>query len=157
MNILENADSGRACPSARAVWTEDTLTVLGQCNQLPGIISAVVLDHWRVACSSRGCVALNQLQKVIRIDGAAESIGEQLALRLDEHGTEFSTPWPPEPGSLAFWPQVQEAWRAKQGWNGCTELSRAVQQQWEQTKFSLKMCTMLGKNSILHLTQLTSQ
>jgi ribonuclease HI len=156
--ILENADSGRACPSARAVWTEDTLTVLDQCIQLPGIISALVLDHWRVACSSRGCVALNQLQKVIRIDGAAESIVELLALRLDEQGTEFSTPWPPEPGSLvleALWPQVQDAWRAKQGWKGCTELSTAVQEQWEQAKFSLKMCTMLGKVGILHLTQLT--
>jgi hypothetical protein len=29
--ILDKADSGRACPSARAVWTEDTLTVLDQC------------------------------------------------------------------------------------------------------------------------------
>ena len=157
--ILEKADSGRACPSARAVWTEDTLTVLDQCIQLPGTISALVLNHWRAACSSRGCVALNQLQKVIRIDGAAESIVELLALRLDEQGTEFSTPWPPEPGSLvleALWPQVQEAWRAKQGWKGCTELSRAVQEQWEQAKFSLKMCRMLGKVGILYLTQLTT-
>ncbi len=105
-------------------WTEDTLTVLDQCIQLPGIISALVLDHWRVACSSRGCVALNQLQKMIRIDGAAESIVELLALRLDEQGTEFSSQWPPEPGGLvleALWPQVQEAWRAKQGWKGCAE------------------------------------
>ncbi len=36
-------------------------------------------------------MALNQLQKVIGIDGAAESIVELFALRLDEQGTEFST------------------------------------------------------------------
>ncbi len=70
------------------------------------------LQTWQ---STTICVALNQLQKVIQIDGAAESIVELLALRLDEQGTAFSTPWPPEPGSLvleALWPQVQEAWRA---------------------------------------------
>jgi hypothetical protein len=46
--ILDQADSGRACPSARAVWN---LTVLDQCIQLPGDIStrALVLDHLRLA------------------------------------------------------------------------------------------------------------
>jgi hypothetical protein len=33
-------------------------------------------------------------------------------------------------------------------------LSKAVQDLWEQAKFSLKMCTMLGKVGILNLTQL---
>ncbi len=119
--ILDKADSGRACPSARAVWTEDTLTVLDQCIQLPGEISTLVLDHVRLACSSRGCAALSQLQRVIRVDGAADSIVERLALQLDEQGTDLSTPWPQEPGRLildVMWPQVKEAWRTKQEWQG---------------------------------------
>ncbi len=61
------------------MWTEDTLTVLDQCIQLPGEISTLVLDHVRLACSSRGCAALNQLQRVIRVDGTADSIVELLA------------------------------------------------------------------------------
>ncbi len=52
----------------------------------------MTLPIWQ---STAICVALNQLQKVIRIDGAAESIVELLAL-----GTEFSTQWTPEPGSF---------------------------------------------------------
>lgn len=130
--ILDKADSGRACPSARAVWTEDTLTVLDQCIQLPGEISTLVLDHVRLVCCSRGCAALNQLQRVIRVDGTADSIVELLALRLDEQGTDLSTPWPQEPGQLildVMWPQVKEAWRTKQEWKGCTELSMAVQER----------------------------
>ncbi len=158
--IHDKADSGRACPSARAVWTEDTLTVLDQCIQLlvPGEISTLVLDHLRLACSSRGCVALSQLQRVIRVDGTADSIVELLSLRLVEQGTDLSTPWPQEPGRLildVMWPQVKEAWRTKQEWKGCTELTMAVQKRWEQAKFSLKMCRLLGNIGILyHLHQL---
>ncbi len=88
--ILDKADSGRGCPSARAVWTEDTLRVVDQCIQLPGEVSTLVLDYVRLACSSRGCAALNQLQRVIRVDGPADSIVELLVLRLDEQGTEAS-------------------------------------------------------------------
>ncbi len=107
--------------------------MLDQCIQLPGEISTLVLDHVRQACSSRGCAAaLSQLQRVIRVDCAADSIVELLALRLDEQGTDFSTPWPQEPGQLildVMWPQVKEAWRTKQEWKGCTELSMAVQER----------------------------
>ena len=60
------------------------MTVMDQCIQLPGEISAILLDHLRIACSSRGCSALSQLQKVIRVDSAAESIVELLARQLDE-------------------------------------------------------------------------
>jgi hypothetical protein len=71
------------------MWTEDTLTVLDQCIQLPGEISTLVLDHVRLACSSWGCAALSQLQRVIRVDSTADSIVELLALRLDEQGTDL--------------------------------------------------------------------
>ncbi len=92
--ILDQADSRQACPSARAVWTEDTLTVLDQCIYFPWDISTLILNHLQLACSSRGCLALSQLQKVIRVDCAADSIVELLALQLDEPG---SSPWSQEP------------------------------------------------------------
>ena len=72
--IVDKTDGGRRCPSGREVWTEDVMTVMDQCIQLPGEISTILLDHLRKACSSRGCSALSQLQKVIRVDSAAESI-----------------------------------------------------------------------------------
>jgi hypothetical protein len=49
------------------------------------------------ARSSRECAALSQMQNVVLVVGAAESIVELLALRLDEQGTKLSTPWPQEP------------------------------------------------------------
>ena len=157
--IVDKTDGGRRCPSGREVWTEDVMTVMDQCIQLPGEISAILLDHLRTACSSRGCSALSQLQKVIRVDSVAESIVELLALRLDEQGTELSTPWPQESGRLileALWPQVWDAWRVKQNWKGCTELSEDVQKRWEQAKASLKMCRMMGSVGILAISQLKS-
>ncbi len=63
------------------------------------------------------------MQKVGRVDNTAESIVELLALQLDEQGA--STPWPQESGRLileALWPQVWDAWRAKQNWKGSSEL-----------------------------------
>ena len=77
-------------------WTDDVLTVMDQCIQLPGEISAILSDRLRTACFSRGCSALSQMQKVVRVDNTAESIVELLALRLDEQGAELSTPWPQE-------------------------------------------------------------
>jgi hypothetical protein len=131
--------------------------VMDQCIQLPGEISAILLDRLRTACFSRGCSALSQMQKVVRVDNTAESIVELLALRLDEQGAEFSTPWPQESGRLileALWPQVWDAWRAKQNWKGCTELRDEVREQWEQANASLKMCRSLGSVGILSLAQL---
>ena len=81
--IVDETDGGRRCLSGREVWTEDVMTVMDQCIQLPGEISAMLLDLLRIACSSGGCSALSQMQKVIRVDSAAESIVELLALRLD--------------------------------------------------------------------------
>jgi len=155
--IVDQNDGGRRCPSGREVWTDDVLTVMDQCIQLPGEISAILLDRLRTACFSRGCSALSQMQKVVRVDNTAESIVELLALRLDEQGAEFSTPWPQESGRLileALWPQVWDAWRAKQNWKGCTELRDEVREQWEQAKASLKMCRSLGSVGILSLAQL---
>jgi hypothetical protein len=84
--IVDQNDGGRRCPSGREVWTDDVLTVMDQCIQLPGEISAILLDRLRTACFSRGCSALSQMQKVVRVDNTAESIVELLALRLHEQG-----------------------------------------------------------------------
>ncbi len=78
----------------RAVWTEDILTVLDQCIYLPWDISTFVLNHLLLACPSLGCLALSQLKTVIRVDCAADSIVELLALLVDEQGAKLSTPWP---------------------------------------------------------------
>ncbi len=40
------------------------------------------------------------MQKVVRVDNAAESIIELLALGLDDQGAELSTPWHQELGNL---------------------------------------------------------
>ena len=104
---------------------------------------------------------LSQVQKVVRVNSAAEYIVELLAPRPDEQGAELSTHWPQESGRLileALWPQVWDVWRVtgNQNWKGCTELSDEVQEQWEQAKVRLKMCWMLGSVGILFLTQLKS-
>ncbi len=99
--IVHQADGGRRCPSGRErreVWMEDVLAVMDQCIQLHGEISAILLDRLRTTCFSRGCSAPSQMQKVVRVDNAAESIVELLALLLDEQGAELSTPRPPESG-----------------------------------------------------------
>ncbi len=70
--IVDQNDGGRRCPSGREVWTDDVLTVVDQCIQLPGEISAILLDRMRKACFSRGCSALSQMQKVVRVDNTAE-------------------------------------------------------------------------------------
>ena len=148
---------GRRCPSARKVWIEDTLRVWDQCMQLPGDISTLVLTRLRASCRDRGCKSFSQLQKVLRVDGSAESIPELLALRLDEQGLELSTPWPQDPGQqilAVLWPQVATAWRNKLKWRGCTELSEEMQEQWAQAQFRLKMCYKLGRCGILFLEQL---
>ena len=49
-----------------------------------------------------------------------------------------------------------DAWRVKQNWKWCTELSDDVQRRWEQAKASLKMCRMLGSVGILFISQLKS-
>ena len=51
---------------------------------------------------------------------------------------------------------MRDAWRVKQNWKGCTELSDDVQQRWEQARASLKMCQMLGSVGILFISQLKS-
>ncbi len=94
--IVDQNDGGRRCLSGREVWTDNVLAVMDQCIQLPGEISAILSDRLRTTCVSRGCSALSQMQKVVRVDNTAESIVELLALRLDEQGAELSTPWPQE-------------------------------------------------------------
>ncbi len=78
------------------------------------------------------------MKKVMRVDNTAESIVELLALQLDEQGAELATPWPQESSRLileALWPQVWDAWRAKQNWKECAELSDEV--RWVASEYYL--------------------
>ncbi len=91
--IVEQADGGRQCPSGQEVWMEDVLTVMDQCFQLPGEIFTILLDCLRTPCFkfSKECLALSQMQKVVHVDNAAESIVELLTLQLDEQGARSQT------------------------------------------------------------------
>ena len=40
--IVDQNDGCRRCPSGREVWMDDVLTVMDQCIQLPGEISAIL-------------------------------------------------------------------------------------------------------------------
>jgi hypothetical protein len=51
--IIDQTDGGRRCPSGREVWTDDVLTVMDQCIQLPGEISAILLDRLKTVCFSK--------------------------------------------------------------------------------------------------------
>jgi hypothetical protein len=51
--IIDRAD-GKRCPWGREIWTEDVLTVMDQCIELPGEISDVLLDRLRIANSPEG-------------------------------------------------------------------------------------------------------
>ena len=76
------------------------MTGIDKLIQLPVEISTLVLYHLQVAWLSMlllvvcGSSRLSQMQKVLGIEGAAESMVEFLALLLDGQGAELSTPWP---------------------------------------------------------------
>jgi hypothetical protein len=98
--------SARACPPSSC----HALTAVPSTRSLPALACtrhgsyasrasrAIFIDRLRVACSSRGCSALSQMQKVVLVDSAAEAIVELLALRLDEQGVQLTAPWPQESG-----------------------------------------------------------
>ena len=70
------------------------LDTLDQCLSLPGEITDIVTAYLQISCLDYGCYALNQLQRLLRVSGSAETSLERLLLRLDEQGIELSSPWP---------------------------------------------------------------
>jgi hypothetical protein len=98
------------------------------------------------------------MQKMVRVDSAAESIVELLALRIDDQGVVLNSlasgTGPLDSlGTLATG-VARVARQAGLDLKGCTELSDKVQEQWEQGKVSLKMSRILGSVGILFLAQL---
>jgi hypothetical protein len=91
---VDKEHGGRECPSAIEVWIRAVLDTLDQCLSLPGEIANIVTAYLQNSCLDYGCYALNQLQRLLRVSGSAETTLERLLLRLDEQGIELSSPWP---------------------------------------------------------------
>ena len=130
---VDKEHGGRECPSVIEVWIRAVLDTLDQCLSLPGEIANIVTAYLQNSCLDYGCYALNQLQRLLRVSGSAETTLERLLLRLDEQGMELSSPWPASNDTCiaeTIWPSIAAAWTEKQKWVGCTELSEAVQAKW---------------------------
>ena len=152
-------DGGRECPSAIEVWTRDVLDLLDQCISLPGEIASIALYRLQDACQSWGCLTLDQLQRMLRIGGRADSIIELLLQRLDEQGLEVSSPWEPPAReeqliAAALWPRLWRVWKVKETWLGCTELSEDLRVEWDQARVCLSAIRRLGRAGLLTVSQL---
>jgi hypothetical protein len=93
--------------------------VLDQCVGLPDEISRFITHHLQQLCAENGCHTLNQLQYLLRVSGAVDSVFELLLLRLDEQGLVISSPWPLRGGTLileTIWPNIWAAWKTKEQW-----------------------------------------
>ena len=93
--VLCHDDGGRDCPSACEIYVREGLDTLDQCMTLPGEIAQFILCRLRQECHAYGCVALTQLQSLLRISGSVDATSHlhQLLLRLDEQGLQVSSPW----------------------------------------------------------------
>ena len=157
--VLDLLAGGRNCPSPTEIWIRDVLDLHDQCLALPGEIAQLVTCNLQQTCLDHGCTALSQLQGILRIGGRADpdSILELLLARLDEQGLQVSSPWTPRTGesiATALWPQLWNAWRTRQDWNGCKERDDSVQQSWAQAKHCLSALRHLGQAGVLTLPQL---
>ena len=155
--LLSLQDGGRGCPSAIQVWGNDVLELLDQCIRLPGEISQLTLHQLRQSCRDRGCATLDQLQRILRIGGRAESVVELLLQRLDELGLNVSSPWTPNCGQLlveALWQQLSEVWKEKMAWTGCTELAEDLSRAWAQALECARVIRLLARAGTLTVLQL---
>ena len=142
------------------VWIRAVLDTLDQCLSLPGEIANIVTAYLQNSCLDYGCYALNQLQRLLRVSGSAETTLERLLLRLDEQGMELSSPWPASNNTCiaeTIWPSIAAAWTEKQKWVGCTELSEVVQAKWQHAQLCIRACKKLGRARILLPKQLQNQ
>jgi hypothetical protein len=160
--VVDKEHGGRECPSATEVWIRAVLDTLDQCLSLPGEIACIVTAYLQNSCLDYGCFALNQLQRLLRVSGSAETTLERLLLRLDsdEQGMELSSPWPATNDTCIaeiIWPSIAAAWTEKQQWIGCTEFSEAVQAKWQHAQLCIRACKKLGRARILLPKQLQNQ
>ena len=107
------------------------------------------------------------MQLLLRIAGRAGngSLLELLLLRLDEQGIEISSPWAPQPGPILselLWPQLWQAWRAKEtlsqvDFRAPVFSSGESFAQWEQAKQCIQILGKLGHAGIFQLSDLRGQ
>ena len=142
------------------MWIRAVLDTLDQCLSLPGEIACIVTAYLQNTCLDHGCYTLNQLQRLLRVSGSAESTLERLLLRLDEQGMELSSPWPATNEiciAELIWPSIAAAWTEKQKWVGCTELAEEVQAKWQHAQLCLCACKKMGRARILLPQQLRNK
>jgi hypothetical protein len=107
----------------------DSVSLSGEISQL----CSYLLNQ---TCLSPGCWTLNQLQRILRIDGRVDptSVTELvLMIRLNDHGMDISCPWELFTDSLlaeVLWPELCEVWELKETWAGCRELDNELQTRW---------------------------
>jgi len=165
--VLCHDDGGRDCPSACEIYVREGLDTLDQCMTLPGEIAQFILCRLRQECHAYGCVALTQLQSLLRISGSvdANSHLHQLLLRLDEQGLQVSSPWPAHSGLViaeALWPLMWRAWQCKTSSSSIDRQaplfsSGEAQAEWEQAKDCLHALQKLGSSGILTVSELRGQ
>ena len=165
--VLCYNDGGRECPSAIEIYVREGLDTLDQCMTLPGEIAQFVFSRLRQECHAFGCVALTQLQSLLRISGSVDtnSPTHQLLLRLDEQGLQVSSPWPEHTGPViaeALWPLMWRAWQNKTASSSIDRQaplfsSGEALAEWEQAKECLHALKKLGQSGILTIPKLRGQ
>jgi len=165
--VLCYNDGCRECPSAIEIYVREGLDTLDQCMTLPGEIAQFVFSRLRQECHAFGCVALTQLQSLLRISGSVDtnSPTHQLLLRLDEQGLQVSSPWPEHTGPViaeALWPLMWRAWQNKTASSSIDRQaplfsSGEALAEWEQAKECLHALKKLGQSGILTIPKLRGQ
>jgi len=157
--LLPAVEGGRGCPQPEEIWIEEVKTLYEQCLLIPGHISQLAIYQLQHVCQQHGCVTLDQTQRILRIQGRANTVEEWYLLRLDQRGLEMSSPWSIPEGTLVaetLWPYLQKIWKEKMKWLGCTEFSEELQQEWAHVQVCLKALKQLGRVGIFQISQLLS-
>ena len=165
--VLAHDDGGRECPSACEIYVREGLDTLDQCMTLPGEIAQFILCRLRQECHTHGCVALTQLQSLLRISGSADANSSlhQLLLRLDEQGLQVSSPWPAHSGLVTaevLWPLLWRVWQDKKISSPIDRQaplfsSGETQVEWDEAKSCLHALRKLGQSGILTVSELRGQ
>ena len=86
--------------------------------------------YLQVQCTVHSCKTLNQLQLLLRLGGRAVLVLELFLLRVEEQGLEVSSQRAAsEDKSIVekLWPKLFNAWKEKEFWSECTELTPEMQ------------------------------
>ena len=91
---LSRRYGGRGCPIAHDVWITESMSLISQCLQKPGVVSRLMIEDLQRACLFRGCLSLYQLQRMTRLvpPKSLNSWVELLLSRLDGLGLDVANP-----------------------------------------------------------------